>query len=267
MLKKSPENALRVLGPSEHYFWLSNQTSPKHFVVAAQIGGFTKVASWQVAFTAVQQRHPLLQVCIAEDQVGAPYFRRLNEPGIPLRVVHGSVSENWEQEVSRELATALPLKGGPLVRVALMHEENRSTVIVSAHHSIADGLSLTFIVRDLLRALSGGSLEKLQLTPSQEDLCEAPGAAPVGVERTHRLPGPLDRDGCPTEAGQLPLSKACACRRRFPASFATERVRNEPRFTEHSWHPLALPVGRFRVSGWRSRFASYLLSTTESCWA
>ena len=182
MLKKSPENALRVLGPSEHYFWLSNQTSPKHFVVAAQIGGFTKVASWQVAFTAVQQRHPLLQVCIAEDQVGAPYFRRLNEPGIPLRVVHGGVSENWEREVSRELATPLPLKGGPLVRVALMHEENRSTVIVSAHHSIADGLSLTFIVRDLLRALSGGSLEKLQLTPSQEDLCEAPGADPVEVE-------------------------------------------------------------------------------------
>ena len=171
-----------ALGPSEHYFWLSNQTSPKHFVVAAQIGGFTKVASWQVAFTAVQQRHPLLQVCIAEDQVGAPYFRRLNEPGIPLRVVHGGVSENWEREVSRELATPLPLKGGPLVRVALMHEENRSTVIVSAHHSIADGLSLTFIVRDLLRALSGGSLEKLQLTPSQEDLCEARGAAPVGVE-------------------------------------------------------------------------------------
>jgi hypothetical protein len=67
MLKKSPENALRVLGPSEHYFWLSNQTSPKHFVVAAQIAGFTKPASWQAAFTAAQQRHPLLQVCIAED--------------------------------------------------------------------------------------------------------------------------------------------------------------------------------------------------------
>src|SRR6267378_5540290 len=102
MLKKSPENALRVLGPSEHYFWLSNQTSPKHFVVAAQIGGFTKVASWQVAFTAVQQRHPLLQVCIAEDQVGAPYFRRLDQAGIPFRVVSGDMSEIWEREMALE---------------------------------------------------------------------------------------------------------------------------------------------------------------------
>src|SRR5258707_1644919 len=134
MLKRSPENALRVLGTREDYFLLSNQTSPKHFGVAAQIGGFKKVASWQVAFTAVQQRHPLLQVCIAEDQVGAPYFRRLNEPGIPLRVVHGGVSEKWEQEVARELATALSLKGGPLVRVAAMPEEDRSSVIGSAPH-------------------------------------------------------------------------------------------------------------------------------------
>src|SRR6266404_1666066 len=158
MLKKSPENALRVLGPSEHYFWLSNQTSPKHFVVAAQIAGFTKAASWLVALIAVQRRHPLLQVCITEDQVGAPYFCRLNEAGIPLRVVHGGVLANWEREMVLELATPLPMTGGPLVRVALLHEENRSILIVSAHHSIADGLSLTFIVRDLLRALSGRSL-------------------------------------------------------------------------------------------------------------
>jgi hypothetical protein len=112
MLRKSPENALRVLGPSEHYFWLSNQTSPKHFVVAAQIAGFTKAASWQVALAAVQQRHPLLQVCIAKDQGGAPYFRRLNEAVIPFRVVHGAVSANWEREMALELATPLPATGG-----------------------------------------------------------------------------------------------------------------------------------------------------------
>ena len=197
MLKKTPENALRVLGPSEHYFWLINQTSPKHFVVAAQIVGFTKPASWQAALTAVQQRHPLLQVCIAEDEVGAPYFRRLDEAGIPFRVVDGDVSANWEREMALELATPLPMTAGPLVRVALMHEENRSILIVSTHHSIADGLSLTFIVRDLLRALSGRSLERLQLTPSQEDLCEALGADPAGVEPNAPAPKSL-------RPGQLP---------------------------------------------------------------
>jgi hypothetical protein len=204
MLKKSPENALRVLGPSEHYFWLSNQTSPKHFVVAAQIAGFTKPASWEAAFTAAQQRHPLLQVCIAENQAGAPYFRRLNKAGIPLRIVHSGVSENWQREMARELATPLPLKGDPLIRAALLHQADRSTVIVSAHHSIADGLSLTFIVRDLLRALSGRSLGRLQITPSQEDLCEALGAHPGGVEPSAPAPKPVRPGRLPDRSRSAP---------------------------------------------------------------
>jgi hypothetical protein len=261
MLKKTPENALRVLGPSEHYFWLSNQTSPKHFVVAAQIAGFTKPASWQAALTAVQQRHPLLQVCIAEDEVGAPYFRRLNEAGIPLRVVHADVSANWEREMAVELATPLPMTGGPLVQVALMHEENRSMLIVSTHHSIADGLSLTFVVRDLLRALSGRSLEGLQFTPSQEDLCEALGADPAGVEP----PAPKS-----VRPGQLPdRSRSTPSIQGLRLAEISGGLRKRARQERTTVHGAlaALPVGRFRVSGWRSRFASYRLSTTESCWA
>jgi hypothetical protein len=196
MWKKVSESALRVLGPTEHYFWLSNKTSPKHFVVAAQISGFTKVSSWPRALAAVQERHPLLQVCIAEDQVGAPYFRRLDRAGIPLRVVSGDMSEIWKREMALELATPFPLNDGLLVRVVLIHEESKSTVIVSAHHSIADGLSLTFIVRDLLKALSGRSLERLQLTPSQEGLWDALGPHLAGPEPAPPLPKA-------TRAGQL----------------------------------------------------------------
>ncbi len=205
MLKKSPENALRVLGPSEHYFWLSNQTSPKHFVVAAQIAGVATAASWQAALTAVQQRHPLLQACIAEDQVGAPYFRRLNDVGIPFRVVDGDGLANWEGEMALELATPLPMTGGPLMRVARMHDGNRSILIVSTHHSIADGLSLAFIVRDLLRALSGRSLERLQLTASQEDLCEALGADPVGAEPNPPAPKTVRPGRLPDRSRSAPI--------------------------------------------------------------
>src|SRR5260370_36086911 len=56
------ETLIRYLGPSEAYFWLSNQNSWKHFVVAAQIKGETTTASWRTALDAVQRRHPLLGV-------------------------------------------------------------------------------------------------------------------------------------------------------------------------------------------------------------
>jgi hypothetical protein len=120
-------------------------SATKPVPVAAQIAGFTKAASWPVALAAAQQRHPLLQVCIAKDQGGAPYFRRLNEAVIPLRVVHCGVSANWEREMALELATPLPATSGPLLRVVLMHEENRSMLI--GREPRADGSPESAIVR------------------------------------------------------------------------------------------------------------------------
>ena len=37
MTMSASKTLIRYLGPSEVYFWLSNQNSWKHFVVAAQI--------------------------------------------------------------------------------------------------------------------------------------------------------------------------------------------------------------------------------------
>ena len=53
-------NCLRPLGPFEQYFWLSNQNSAKHFVIAAEIVGDATVEAWVSAIAAAQLRHPLL---------------------------------------------------------------------------------------------------------------------------------------------------------------------------------------------------------------
>src|SRR6266478_9314161 len=87
MTMSASKTLIRHLGPSEAYFWLSNQNSWKHFVVAAQITGETTTASWRTALDAVQRRHPLLGVCIDADDSGAPYFRPLPELRIPLQIV------------------------------------------------------------------------------------------------------------------------------------------------------------------------------------
>src|SRR5260221_2770197 len=52
MTISASETLIRYLGPSEAYFWLSNQNSWKHFVVAAQITGETTTASWRTALDA-----------------------------------------------------------------------------------------------------------------------------------------------------------------------------------------------------------------------
>jgi hypothetical protein len=52
-------------------------------------------------------------------------------------------------------------------------------LILSAHHSICDGMSLAFAMRDVLQALSGSKLNKLSLHSSQEHMlgmCSEPRA-------------------------------------------------------------------------------------------
>jgi hypothetical protein len=174
MTISASETSIRYLGPSEAYFWLSNQNSWKHFVVAAQITGETTTASWRTALDAVQRRHPLLGVCIDADDGGAPYFRPLPDLRIPLQIVPRDALQCWEDEMETELSTPFPIEDALLVRAVLLHEAHRATILLTVHHSIADGLSVAFIVRDILEALSGKSLKALHVPQPQEDLCPPP---------------------------------------------------------------------------------------------
>jgi hypothetical protein len=141
MTISASEKLIRYLGPSEAYFWLSNQNSWKHFVVAAQITGETTTASWRAALDAVQRRHPLLGVCIDADDSGAPYFRLLPESPIPLQIVPGHALQGWEDEMETELSTPFPVEDALLISAVLLHEAHRATILLTMHHSIADGLS------------------------------------------------------------------------------------------------------------------------------
>jgi NRPS condensation-like uncharacterized protein len=92
---------------------------------------------------------------------------------IPLRIVPEEDFAAWQVEMAKELATPIPLSGAPLARITLLRKSGRSTLILSMHHSIADGLSSAFVIRDILEALSGKPLRPLTLTRPQENLCSA----------------------------------------------------------------------------------------------
>src|SRR5258708_29755514 len=86
MATSSTRNCLRPLGPSEQYFWLSNQNSAKHFVIAAEIVGDATVEAWVSAVAAAQLRHPLLRISIQSGPDGPPSFHEHANIPIPLRI-------------------------------------------------------------------------------------------------------------------------------------------------------------------------------------
>lgn len=160
---------LRPLGAFEHLFWLIDQNHPVHFAMAAEIEGDASPRAWRQALDRLQQRHPLLGVSIHAAPGRAPDFHRGEPAPIPLRIIEDDdPSSRWTVEAGEELATPFDATRAPLLRALLIQGHREATVVLSAHHAVADGMSLAFAIRDLLHALVGGALKPLPLLLSQE---------------------------------------------------------------------------------------------------
>jgi len=180
-LDRMPGDLLRPLGAFEELCCLFDQDFPVNGALAAQITGHTTVQQWHNALDALQQRHPLLSVCIDTTFNRVPHFRRVTGQHIPLRVVTSPFAR-WQREIAEEVNEPFTPDQAPLFRAVLLHQETQCTFILSSHHAVCDGSSRIFLLRDLLLALSGHALEPLPLAPSREVLFGA-------QQRTTTQPG------------------------------------------------------------------------------
>jgi hypothetical protein len=177
-------------------------------VIAGEIVGEAKSEAWVSAIAAAQLRHPLLRVSVEQGPEGQPCFRQRANLPIPLRIVPQTESAAWQVEMAKELATPIPTSGVPLVRITVLRKSGGSTLLLSMHHSIADGLSSAFVIRDILEALSGKPLQPLTLTDPQENLCSAVAGTPLPPSAPVHPPATLlRRDAGGPTVQDLKLSK------------------------------------------------------------
>jgi hypothetical protein len=170
----------RLLGATERYLWLSDQNSPKHFVVIAKISGTTTATEWEAALLGLQERHPLLRSEIEQDSTGRPRFVTGGHAPIPLRVMQRHDDRQWEAEAERLLRDRFPATGGPMLRATLVHSPGVSDIMLCAHHSIADGVCMASLVRDWAAITGGELMEPLELSPPHDEaLVRLAAAAPL----------------------------------------------------------------------------------------
>ncbi|MBS0234661.1 MAG: hypothetical protein JSR99_14380 [Proteobacteria bacterium] len=209
-------NAMRPLGALEQLFLLIDKNSPVHFAMTAEISGLTRIDDWRRALDRVQKRHSNLSTTIGGAPGAAPWFRKGDVFSIPLRVVHGDPAELWMEEVARELEDTFDLKQSPLVRAVLVHAIDSATMTLIAHHSVADGMSLAYVLRDTLNALAGNALETRPARPAMEEIFEelhvdANAGQVESPERESAQPVPgiwRKRDGSIPKIRRLKLSSA-----------------------------------------------------------
>ncbi|WP_035351906.1 phthiocerol/phthiodiolone dimycocerosyl transferase family protein [Edaphobacter aggregans] len=177
---------VRYLGGFEHLHWLFSQSGPRAFAHAMEVTGTTTVKQWRAALDALQLSQPFFSVLIDVDDDNRPYFRRVNGSPIPMRVLDGNFAASWEDEMGKEVSMMISADHAPLLRTVLIHEAERSIFIITAHHSISDGVSMAAALCELVRALSGERLGRRPMLPSPEHLLGAVSKTSTVQDQTER---------------------------------------------------------------------------------
>jgi hypothetical protein len=248
------------LGSLEELVWLYDQTCPFHFVMAATFIGAGTSAPWREVLDALQRRHPLLRVRIERDASAYPKFVTDDAGRIPLRMNDADVG--WAGEMSRELQIPFDHRNAPLIRAVVCGDTTVSTLLLTAHHAIADAISLTWVFRDVLLLLSGQKLEPLAPPVSQDEMLgNALWAVPEKPART--LPQATASDASFRERLQVHHR---ALSRNLTVAIA-EKARSEGTTVFGALSAAAILAGRSLSDRWRTETLRFLCPVSSRRYA
>lgn len=139
---------------------------PLNVVMAARIRGPIAHRDILAALERLRACHPLLAVRTVLNSDGTAYFTSEGVPAIPVHVESRESERQWMSCVEREIRTPFIMETGPLLRCALVQSAEVSELILCAHHAICDGMSLTYLLRDVLEQMTTPSEAEPLLSPA-----------------------------------------------------------------------------------------------------
>jgi NRPS condensation-like uncharacterized protein len=199
--------SVRPLGAMERFAWLIDQHRSFNFSMAMEVSGKTTPGQWRRALNCVQKRHPLLSTSIRVNQEGWPEFCFDGDRPIPLIVRYGDL-ESWPTVMESELGRRFEPDDVPLVRAVLLYDPHKVFLILTFHHSIADGMSGAYIFRDMLRALAGEELADLPMPESPEEWVRRSGFPMTAMPEGSGAAASAAPNRYRTEDGRNPLIHA-----------------------------------------------------------
>ncbi|TXT64317.1 MAG: putative Condensation domain-containing protein [Promethearchaeota archaeon] len=123
-------------------------------VMVAQIKGIIRAEHLKIIINDLIIKHPLIKVKIKFDNRGNAKF-------VTSRVESPSIDEFprkddnfWKTIVKEEISEKFNIESGPLIRFKLLVGKELIDLIITSHHSICDGLSIVFLIRDILELIS-----------------------------------------------------------------------------------------------------------------
>jgi NRPS condensation-like uncharacterized protein len=137
---------------------------PFNVVMVGRIRGNVDPLKVNSALDLLRIRHPLLAVRVETNDDGMGWYVADGAPRFEADLETRQDDEQWLERIKKEFRMPFSLETGPLVRCALIHSPEVSEIVLCANHAICDGMSMGYLLRDLLKLLvdqEPGSLEVL----------------------------------------------------------------------------------------------------------
>lgn len=198
---------------------------PLNVVMVGRVAGDLDCAKVAGALASLRHRHPLLAVRVEIDEDATGWYVAEGVPDLDVHVEQRRSEDQWIACVKQQLETSFPLQTGPLVRCAIVSSPEVSEVVLCGHHVVCDGMSLGYLLRDLLTALT-----------DSDQSTQAP-----------LLPPAVDASTVPTPPSASPLARFII--RRVNKRWAAKRIQ----FGEAD-------VGRLHGRFWKSNDRAQVLA-------
>ena len=149
----------RKLNDIEYFNFSIGQ--PYNLVVVLSIRGSIFIDELKLALKKAQEKHPLLKARIQGDNEDYYWFTSKNVGEIPIETLEFENESKTRKLFLKNLETPFDMTEliKPLFRVTLLHSLERSDLILCAQHTITDGLSMAFLMRDLIDFLNDPHIE------------------------------------------------------------------------------------------------------------
>jgi len=143
----------RRMGFLEGSMYAGRETAV-NLVFSVSLEGFLVRKNVEDALVKIQFRHPLLKVCVQEDDQQIPWYvsPEISEP-ISLRIVERENNERWKAESEAEWATPFAMETGPLARLVWVRSSDYSEFLLVCHHCICDATSVINLMGELLELI------------------------------------------------------------------------------------------------------------------
>lgn len=132
--------------------------------IIATIIGNVSHDNLREAIKKMKLRHPILNSHL--ESKGRNVFLLANaEIEIPLKIISREREDQWKDIILKEHKIPFEMIKGPLIRFILLYSAEISDLIIFCQHTICDGMSLAYLVRDIMTYLGNPSKE-VEILPS-----------------------------------------------------------------------------------------------------